>query len=130
MNTQQGRWFKPSLLPLRSDGSSAWWSTAFGTRRSQVRILSIRPINFCFSSFTTGVAQLDRASACLAEGRRFESCSRRHSSLEEWHRFRISKYKKHSRFNTNFVCWCFSGGGTPVLIPNTAVKLSIADGTP
>ena len=27
------------------------------------------------------------------------------------------------------LCWCFVGGGTPVLIPNTAVKPSRADGT-
>src|SRR3989344_5115225 len=27
------------------------------------------------------------------------------------------------------LCWCFVGGGTPVLIPNTAVKPSRSDGS-
>jgi len=32
-------------------------------------------------------------------------------------------------FALSTLCWCFIGGGTPVLIPNTAVKPSRADGT-
>ncbi len=28
------------------------------------------------------------------------------------------------------VCWCSSGGGTPVPIPNTEVKPASTDGTP
>ena len=32
-------------------------------------------------------------------------------------------------YRLSFLCWCFVGGVTPVLIPNTAVKPSRADGT-
>gem|GEM_PF-5946563 len=29
----------------------------------------------------------------------------------------------------SFLCWCFGGGVTPVLFPNTEVKPSCADGS-
>ena len=40
------------------------------------------------------------------------------------------KYKYFQKqIELKVLSWCFSGGGTPVLIPNTEVKPSIAEGT-
>ena len=41
----------------------------------------------------------------------------------------VTRLKQKSNIELNFLSWCFSGGGTPVLIPNTEVKPSIAEGT-
>ena len=40
-----------------------------------------------------------------------------------------SVIRRSGRDGLSAPCWCFVGGGTPVLIPNTAVKPSRADGT-
>ncbi len=39
-------------------------------------------------------------------------------------------HASEQRSESNIVSWCFGGEGPPVLIPNTAVKLSTTDGTP
>ena len=38
-------------------------------------------------------------------------------------------FEVQTEFSLSTLCWCFVRGGTPVLIPNTAVKPSRADGT-
>ena len=39
------------------------------------------------------------------------------------------KYVYAICLRSSFLSWCFGGGGTPVLIPNTEVKPATTDGT-
>ena len=44
-------------------------------------------------------------------------------------RHHVTRLNNDTLIVLNILSWCFGGRGTPVLIPNTAVKSSCADGT-
>ena len=56
---------------------------------------------------------------------RKEFCESRNATLFSLLSFFISM----TEYSLSIPCWCFVGGATPVLIPNTAVKPSRTDGT-
>ena len=77
--------------------SSVWQSTWFGTKRSQVQILSSSPFVY------GGVAHLARAPALHAGGRGFDSLPLHHGTIAQLVRA-FGSYPKGQEFDS---LWCY-----------------------